>query len=63
MDMGDAETRARVWTALGNQPGVSAWFAIWLLARFVGTAVSRLTPASKPAAPLSRDSEQICVGH
>jgi len=25
--------RARLWVALGNQPGVSTWFAVWSLAR------------------------------
>ena len=27
------DSRASLWIALGNQPGVSAWFAVWLLAR------------------------------
>lgn len=40
------DRRADLWIALGNQPGVSAWFAVWLLAR--------LSPpyrrAAKPAA-------------
>ncbi len=63
MDMGDAETRAWVWAAIGNQPGVSAWFAVWLLARFSGNTVPRRTPASKPAAQPRRDSKQVCVGH
>lgn len=29
----DSETRSRLWIALGNQPGVSAWFAVWSLSR------------------------------
>jgi hypothetical protein len=60
MDRADAETRARVWVALGNQPGVSAWFAVWLLARFSG---AKQRAAQKPAAPLRGGSSQIWVGH
>lgn len=60
MDRDDAETRARVWAALGNQPGVGAWFAVWFLARNPGT---ERQPAFKAAAPLRRDSDQVCVGH
>lgn len=29
----DPDVRARLWVALGNQPGVSAWFTVWLLSR------------------------------
>jgi hypothetical protein len=60
MDMGDAETRARVWAALGNQPGMSAWLTVWLLARFSG-AESRT--ALKPAAPARRGACQVWIGH
>ena len=27
------DARADVWIALGQQPGVAAWFAVWLLSR------------------------------
>lgn len=30
--MHEAE-RLETWRTLGHQPGVSAWFAVWLLAR------------------------------
>jgi len=36
------DSRASLWIALGNQPGVSAWFAVWLLAR--------LSPSPRKAA-------------
>lgn len=29
----DTRSRARLWVALGNQPGVAAWFSVWMLAR------------------------------
>lgn len=28
-----SQNRARLWQAFGNQPGVSAWFAVWSLSR------------------------------
>lgn len=62
MDMGDTETRARVWAALGQQPGVGAWFAVWLLARFSGATGPRRYTGPR-AAPLQRDPNQVFVGH
>ncbi|HET7649189.1 MAG TPA: hypothetical protein VFL15_00610 [Gammaproteobacteria bacterium] len=29
----DNVARARLWVALGNQPGVAAWFSVWTLSR------------------------------
>jgi hypothetical protein len=29
----DSDSRARLWVALGNEPGVSAWFSVWSLSR------------------------------
>lgn len=29
----DKDARARLWVALGNQPGVGAWFSVWTLSR------------------------------
>ncbi|MGE5625586.1 MAG: hypothetical protein ACM3ZT_08570 [Bacillota bacterium] len=29
----DANERVKLWQALGQQPGVSAWFSVWQLAR------------------------------
>jgi hypothetical protein len=29
----DDNVRARLWVALGNEPGVSAWFSVWSLSR------------------------------
>lgn len=31
----DGQARARLWIALGNQPGVGAWFSVWTLAHSV----------------------------
>ena len=44
----DKDARARLWVALGNQPGVGAWFSVWTLARESrqGAAAAR-----KPGAP------------
>ena len=62
MDIGDAETRARVWAALGNQPGVGVWFTVWLLSRLSGVTATRHQTGPK-GAPLRRDTHQVCVGH
>jgi hypothetical protein len=29
----DNDARARLWIALGNGPGVGAWFSVWALSR------------------------------
>lgn len=29
----DSDSCARLWVALGNEPGVSAWFSVWSLSR------------------------------
>ncbi|MGH8370005.1 MAG: hypothetical protein ACRESC_03395 [Gammaproteobacteria bacterium] len=29
----DDNARVRLWIALGDQPGVSAWFSVWSLSR------------------------------
>lgn len=47
------DSRASLWIALGNQPGVSAWFAVWLLARLnpPRKAMRAAAATSQPAAP------------
>lgn len=44
--------RADLWVALGNQPGVSAWFAVYLLSRLgrMPQSASRraVLPAGRP---------------
>lgn len=62
MDMGDTETRARVWAALGNQPGVGAWVAVWLLARLSGATAQQRQTGPK-GAPLRRGSSQVFAAH
>lgn len=63
MDMGDAETRARVWEALAGQPGVGAWFTVWLLSRLSGTAASGRIRSPKAAASTPGGPSQACAGH
>ena len=51
------DSRARLWIALGNQPGVSAWFSVWLLARLnpMPRKVMRAAASTvQPAAPAIR---------
>lgn len=36
------EERVEMWRSLGYQPGVSAWFAVWLLSRL------HLVPLRRP---------------
>lgn len=44
----DKDERARLWVALGNQPGASAWFSVWMLSR---ESQHRTAAARKPGAP------------
>ncbi len=41
--------RADLWVALGNQPGVSAWFAVYLLSRLGRMPKSASRRAVQPA--------------
>lgn len=46
----DSDARARLWVALGNQPGVSAWFTVWSLSRATKSAASEKIKGDKPIA-------------
>lgn len=50
------DSRASLWIALGNQPGVSAWFAVWLLARLSPPPRKAAKPVTTqaPAQPVRR---------
>lgn len=56
------DARVRLWIALGNQPGLSAWHAVWLLSRLMPHAPK---PASRPesaAEPVTRPSRRVRAG-
>ena len=61
MNMGDAEMRSRAWAALANQPGVSAWFAVWLLSRYSGVTAPRRQTDPKATARMRGNSSQTSV--
>lgn len=54
------DERNGLWVALGNQPGVSAWFTVWIMSRLAKPAADQRKPAAKAA---ERNPSQVCVGH
>lgn len=40
-----------LWVALGSQPGVSAWFAVWILSRLSRPSKGRHVPALQKPSP------------
>ncbi|HEV2111739.1 MAG TPA: hypothetical protein VGT99_10335 [Gammaproteobacteria bacterium] len=62
MYSGDADERSRVWIALGNQPGVSAWFAVWLLSRLDPPAPEQPQKPVPAGAPASRPTRRVRAG-
>lgn len=62
MDSGDADNRGRVWIALGSQPGVSAWFAVWLLSRLDPPVPKQLQKSVPAVAPASRPTRRVRAG-
>jgi len=60
------DSRASLWIALGHQPGVSAWFAVWLLARLnppQRTTRAAATTATQAAVPPIRRVRAGTAGH
>ena len=43
----DAKAHVELWKALGQQPGVSAWFSVWQLARLGAPAREVWAPAPR----------------
>jgi len=62
MDIGDADTRGRVWIALGSQPGTSAWFAVWLLSHLSPPASKEPQKPLPAAAPAFKSSRRVRAG-
>ncbi|MFI4920581.1 MAG: hypothetical protein ACHQAZ_02945 [Gammaproteobacteria bacterium] len=60
--MASDDGRKGLWIALGQQPGVSAWFTVWRLSRLAKRAARQPKPATK-AASMPGDSSQVCAGH
>lgn len=59
------DSRTSLWIALGNQPGVTAWFAVWLLARLNPPLKAMRAAAAtvQPAAPAIRRVRAGTVGN
>lgn len=55
------EARVALWIALGSQPGVSAWHAVWLLSRLMPPLL-RERPKAEPAAPMSPRTRRVRAG-
>ena len=58
----DDVERLQLLIALGNQPGVSAWFSVWQLAR-IGRPASEVWggASSKTTSPRERLSREDCT--
>jgi len=50
----DAQKSAELWVAFGNQPGVSAWFAVWVLSRLSEPRPGRHAPVPTKTGPSGR---------
>ncbi len=53
--------RERLWIALGNQPGLGAWHAVWLLSRLLPRA-PKPAPQPEPAAAPARATRRVRAG-
>ena len=62
MLIGDADTRSSLWIALGNQPGVSAWYAVWLLSRLNPPAPKEPRKSAPADASASKPSRRVRAG-
>lgn len=62
MFIGDADSRSSLWIALGNQPGVSAWYAVWLLSRLSPPAPKGPRKSVPAAAPAFKTSRRVRAG-
>ena len=60
MDMGGADMRSGLWVALGCQPGVSAWYAVWLLSRLSPPAPKE--PRQPVSTPATRQTRRVRAG-
>ena len=54
------EARVQLWIALGNQPGLSAGHAVWLLSRLLPRAPK--APQPEPAAAPARATRRVRAG-
>jgi hypothetical protein len=58
----DEAERVKLLIALGEQPGVSAWFSVWQLARIGRPAAEVWGGAPKPAqAPVGQFNRKDCT--
>lgn len=62
MDMGGADMRSGLWVALGCQPGVSAWYAVWLLSRLSPPAPKEPQNPNPASAPAARQARRVRAG-
>lgn len=60
MGMGGADMRSGLWVTLGCQPGVSAWYAVWLLSRLSPPAPKE--PQNPASAPATRQTRRVRAG-
>ena len=62
MVIGDEDTRTSLWIALGNQPGVSAWYAVWLLSRLYPAAAKAPRKSAPVAMPAAKQTRRVRAG-
>ena len=56
------EARVQLWIALGNQRGLGAGYAVWLLSRLLPRAPKEPPPAESTAAPALRPTRRVRAG-
>jgi hypothetical protein len=58
----DDAARVRLWVALGTQPGLSAGYAVWLLARLWPPARQEASKPAPAAVAASRPIRRVRAG-
>ena len=56
------EARVQLWIALGNQPGLGAGHAVWLLSRLLPRAPKEPLPSETAATPALRPTRRVRAG-
>ena len=56
------EARVQLWIALGNQPGLAAGHAVWLLSQLLPRASKPALPPETTTAPAPRPTRRVRAG-
>ena len=56
------DARVRLWIALGNQPGLGAWHAVWLLSRLMPRPAESAAKPEATVSPATRPTRRVRAG-